>query len=207
MIFEGRQKPKGLTPRPRERLHSGCKSIPDAQRCRPYNSRQTPYVHRLLGELCNLRRVRGLGVHAIPYRCRISESSMASCSCGCFGTCPGVAGALLHIRSPSRFEPQRLSRSERLCSRALAENMISEAEATELLGRSVRDLHFAPVDGATSTGLAHSRTVALLHSVQHDLKRSIVGYTQRSSDQRPPAVKAPRVAMGGTECTLAVASY
>ena len=66
---------------------------------------------------------------------------LTRCTRGCFVTSPGLAGAPLHTRSPSRSSRSGRHRFERLCSRALAENVISEAKAAELLGKSVRDLH------------------------------------------------------------------
>ena len=59
---------------------------------------------------------------------------------GCSGTYPGSAGAPLLTPEPQPIKPEQPSRFERLCSRALAENLISEAKVAELLGVSVRDL-------------------------------------------------------------------
>lgn len=92
-------------------------------------------------ELFNLKRVFGVSVQAIVYRCRDL----------------GIINDVLYTRlfrdisrfgwrsppypEPQPIKPESPSRFERLCSRALAENVISEAKAAELLGMSVRDLH------------------------------------------------------------------
>ena len=92
-------------------------------------------------ELFSLKRLFGVSVQALVYRCRdlgiINEALFRRL----FRNMTGLGW-----RSPPYAEPQAIPREEptrfeRLCSRALAENVISEAKAAELLGVSVRDLH------------------------------------------------------------------
>ncbi len=93
------------------------------------------------GELFDLKRIFGVSVQALTYRCK---------DLGIFGT-PFVRFLFNEFtrrgwRSPPYREPgampgERPMRFERLCFRALAEGAVSEARAAELLGHSVRDLH------------------------------------------------------------------
>lgn len=94
-----------------------------------------------LGELFDLKRIFGVSVQALTYRCK---------DLGIFGA-PLVRllfNEFTHRgwRSPPYQEPgampgERPMRFERLCFRALAEGAISEAKAAELLGHSVRELN------------------------------------------------------------------
>jgi Zn-dependent peptidase ImmA (M78 family) len=93
------------------------------------------------GELFDLKRLFGVSVQAITYRCKDL----------------GIFGEALYRRlflefsrrgwrSPPLAEPQPIAREEpkrfeRLCFRALAEGVISEAKAAELLGTSVHHLN------------------------------------------------------------------
>ena len=93
------------------------------------------------GELFELKRIFGVSVQALTYRCK---------DLGIFG--PPLVRLLFNEftrqgwRSPPYREPgampgERPMRFERLCFRALAEGAISEAKAAELLGHSVRELN------------------------------------------------------------------
>ncbi len=93
------------------------------------------------GELFDLKRIFGVSVQALTYRCK---------DLGIFG--PPLVRFLFNEftrrgwRSPPYREPgampgERPLRFERLCFRALAEGAISEAKAAELLGHSVHDLN------------------------------------------------------------------
>ena len=93
------------------------------------------------GELFELKRIFGVSVQALTYRCK---------DLGIFGA-PLVRQLFNEFtrrgwRSPPYEEPgamagERPMRFERLCFRALAEGAISEAKAAELLGRSVHELN------------------------------------------------------------------
>ncbi len=96
-----------------------------------------------LGELRRLKKLFGASIQAITYRCK---------DVGIFGE--PLFRRLFHVfkqrgwRSPPYEEmgalPPELEEStrlERLCFRALAENIVSEARAAELLGISVRELN------------------------------------------------------------------
>ena len=95
-----------------------------------------------IGELVALKERFGVSIQALAYRCKdvgiLSQASL---------------GKLFRIfaergwRSPPYEEPARMKpeeeeprRFERLCYRALAEQVIGEARAAELLGISVREL-------------------------------------------------------------------
>ena len=93
------------------------------------------------GELFELKRIFGVSVQALTYRCR---------DLGIFGA-PVVRQLFSEFRrrgwrSPPYKEPgampgERPMRFERLCFRALSEGAISEAKAAELLGHSVHELN------------------------------------------------------------------
>ena len=94
-----------------------------------------------VGELLELKKLFGVSAQAIAYRCKELEI---------IG--PGVYKSLfddfarLGWRSPPYFEPNPVAHEEprqfyRLCFRALAEGLISESKAAELLRMSVRQLN------------------------------------------------------------------
>ena len=93
------------------------------------------------GELFELKRIFGVSVQALTYRCK---------DLGIFGA-PLVRLLFNEFtrrgwRSPPYKEPwamrgEQPMRFERLCFRALAEGAISEAKAAELLGHSVHELN------------------------------------------------------------------
>lgn len=92
-------------------------------------------------ELFSLKRLFGVSVQALVCRCRdlgiINEALFRRLFQNM---------SRLGWRSPPYREPQAIPREEptrfqRLCSRALAENVVSEAKAAELIGIPVRALH------------------------------------------------------------------
>ena len=93
------------------------------------------------GELFDLKRIFGVSVQALTYRCK---------DLGIFGA-PLVRMLFNEFsrrgwRTPPFKEPWAMPgeqplRFERLCFRALAEEAISEAKAAELLGHSVHELN------------------------------------------------------------------
>ena len=92
-------------------------------------------------ELFNLKRVFGVSVQAIVYRCRDLGIINNALYTRLFRDISRFGWRSPPYPEPERISPERPSRFERLCSRALAENVISEAKAAELLGKSVRELH------------------------------------------------------------------
>ena len=103
-----------------------------------------------VGELVELKVLFGASVQAVTHRCRDL----------------GIIGPTLHGRlsrefgrrgwrtfpyeEPAPLAPERSTRFERLCFRALAEDVISESRAAELLGVSVWELA-RRMDGATAS--------------------------------------------------------
>ena len=92
-------------------------------------------------ELFDLKRIFGVSVQALAYRCR---------DLGIFG--PGLFQRLFRdfvrfgwrrspYREPLAMPGEKPKRFERLCFRALAEGVISEAKVAELMGVAVRDLN------------------------------------------------------------------
>ena len=91
-------------------------------------------------ELFNLKRVFGVSVQAIVYRCRDLGIINDALYTRLFRDISRFGWRTPPYREPQPIKAERPSRFERLCSRALAENVISEAKAAELLGVSVSDL-------------------------------------------------------------------
>jgi len=94
-----------------------------------------------LGELFELKLLFGVSVQALTIRCR---------DLGIFG--PTLSKRLFHefdrhgwskspFEEPLSLEGERPRRFERLCLRALAENVVSEPKAAELLNISVAELN------------------------------------------------------------------
>jgi Zn-dependent peptidase ImmA (M78 family) len=88
-------------------------------------------------ELFQLKALFGLSAQALAYRCRdldiISQGTLA----GLFKLFNAHGW---RRREPNELPPERPTRFERLCIRALAEDVISEAKASELLQTTVREL-------------------------------------------------------------------
>lgn len=91
-------------------------------------------------ELFNLKRVHGVSVQAIVCRCRDLGIINDALYRRLFRDISSFGWRTPPYPEPQPIEPERPSRLERLCVRALAENVISVARAAELLGRSVRTL-------------------------------------------------------------------
>ena len=124
---------------------SGCCSeavvpllLPAAAVCTEIDRRRTSIGW---SELFNLKRVFGVSVQAIVYRCRDLRIINDALYTRLFRDISRFGWRTSPYPEPQPIEPEWPSRFERLCSRALAENVISEAKAAELLGKSVRDLH------------------------------------------------------------------
>ncbi|HKZ74251.1 MAG TPA: ImmA/IrrE family metallo-endopeptidase [Steroidobacteraceae bacterium] len=92
------------------------------------------------GELLELKKLYGVSVQAIAYRCRdlgifgdrLFRTLFRQFSKAGWRTAP--------YREPFALPPVRPRRFERLCYRALAEGAVSESKAAELLGVPVHDL-------------------------------------------------------------------
>jgi Zn-dependent peptidase ImmA (M78 family) len=88
-----------------------------------------------LHELLALKLLFGVSAQAIAYRCK---------DLGIIGQATFTAifrqfsARNWRLREPQSFAPERPARFERLCLRALAEELISESKASELLQKSVR---------------------------------------------------------------------
>ena len=96
------------------------------------------YRHAIsLRELFQLKQLFGVSAQAIAYRCKdlgiISKPTFS----GVFKMF-GVRG--WRRNEPNALPKERPSRFERLCIRALAEEVISEAKASELLRKTVREV-------------------------------------------------------------------
>lgn len=103
-----------------------------------------------LRELFELKRVFGVSAQALAYRCKDLEIISQSAYTGLFKQ--------FSVRGWRKEEPvpvpvERPARFERLCLRALAEGLISESKASELLKKTVREVVMSmseppdPVDG------------------------------------------------------------
>ena len=94
-----------------------------------------------MAELLELKRIFGVSAQALVYRCK---------ELGIFSA-PMVRNLFHHFelrgwrrppyKEPGGIEPEEPKRFDRLCFRALSEGAISNAEASELLGQSIRDLN------------------------------------------------------------------
>jgi Zn-dependent peptidase ImmA (M78 family)/DNA-binding XRE family transcriptional regulator len=95
-----------------------------------------------IGELVALKERFGVSIQALTYRCKdlgiISQASFAKL----FRTFADRGWRKFPFEEPSTMDPEveEPRRFERLCYRALAERVIGEARAAELLGISVREL-------------------------------------------------------------------
>ena len=92
-------------------------------------------------ELFTLKRRFGVSVQALVYRCRDIGIINDALFGRLFRAMSGFGWRSPPYPEPGQLAPERPSRFERLCSRAVAESVISDAKAAELLGKSVRELH------------------------------------------------------------------
>ncbi len=93
------------------------------------------------GELFELKRIFGVSVQAITYRCKDLGILGASAFRTLFNEFTRRGWRSPPYREPGAMPGERPLRFERLCFRALSEGAISEAKAAELLGHSVHELN------------------------------------------------------------------
>ena len=116
---------------------AGAFLMPAAALRRAIGSRRTSIGRN---ELLSLKRRFGVSVQAVVRRCRdlgIIDDALFG---RLYRDMSGFGWGSLPYAEPEPLAPERPSRFERLCSRAVAENVISDAKAAELLGTSVREL-------------------------------------------------------------------
>ncbi len=92
-------------------------------------------------ELFSLKRLFGVSVQSLVYRCRDLGIINDALFGRLFREMSRFGWRSPPYWEPESLDPERPSRFERLCSRAVAENVISDAKAAELLGMSVREVH------------------------------------------------------------------
>ncbi len=93
------------------------------------------------GELLELKKLFGVSVQALTYRCRDLEILPDKVFRRMFREFSRLGWRSPPYEEPLAMKPaQRPRRFERLCYRALAEGAISEAKAAELLELTVRDV-------------------------------------------------------------------
>lgn len=110
-----------------------------ADRLRAEIGRRRQLVSR--GELLELKKLFGVSVQALTYRCRDLEIFSDKLFRRLFREFSRLGWRTPPYEEPFAMKPaQRPRRFERLCYRALAEGAVSEAKAAELLEVSVRDL-------------------------------------------------------------------
>ena len=93
------------------------------------------------GELFELKRIFGVSVQALTYRCRDLGIFSDSLFRLLFDEFSRRGWRSPPYREPHATTGEKPRRFERLCFRALAEGAVSDAKAAELLGISVHDLN------------------------------------------------------------------
>ena len=94
-----------------------------------------------LVELFDLKRIFGVSVQALTYRCKDLGIFNNALFRRLFDEFSRRGWRNPPYREPHAMEGEVPRRFERLCFRALAEGAISEAKAAELLGSSVHELN------------------------------------------------------------------
>ena len=92
-------------------------------------------------ELFELKRIFGVSVQALTYRCRDLGIFTSSVVQRLFREFSRLGWRRPPYQEPLAMPGEMPKRFDRLCFRALAEGVISEAKAAELLGIPVRDLN------------------------------------------------------------------
>jgi Zn-dependent peptidase ImmA (M78 family) len=92
------------------------------------------------GELLEIKKLFGVSVQAVAFRCRDLGVIPDSVFRALFRQFSRAGWRTPPYREPFAIPPARPTRFERLCYRALAEDAVSEPKAAELLGIGVQDL-------------------------------------------------------------------
>ena len=93
-----------------------------------------------IGELCELKRLFGVSMQALTYRCKDLGIFSQALFRRLFDEFKRRGWCRPPYQEPFAMRGEKPKRFERLCLRALAERAITEAKAAELLGISVREL-------------------------------------------------------------------
>lgn len=93
-----------------------------------------------IGELVDLKKLFGASVQAVVHRCKDLAIIGPTLYARLFAEFKRRGWRDVPYDEPARLEPEKPTRFERLCFRALAEDVVSESRAAELLGISVREL-------------------------------------------------------------------
>jgi Zn-dependent peptidase ImmA (M78 family) len=94
-----------------------------------------------LGELFELKKIFGVSVQAIAYRCKDLGILGPKAAADLFATFTRLGWRSPPYNEPHPVEREQPARFKRLCFRALAEGMISDSKAAELLAITVRQLN------------------------------------------------------------------
>lgn len=106
-----------------------------------------------LRELFELKRLLGVSAQAVAYRCRDLGIMSQPAVAGVFKTFSLKGWRKVE---PVALERERPARFERLCLRALAEGLISESKAAELLKKTTREI-LASLDEPRQLGTDNAR--------------------------------------------------
>jgi len=93
-----------------------------------------------IGELFELKALFKLSVQAITYRLKDLQIIGEALFKKLFDYFTGQGWRKPPYDEPGKIPPERPDRFKRLCFRAVAEGVVSESKAAELLGVSVREL-------------------------------------------------------------------
>jgi hypothetical protein len=96
-----------------------------------------------VGELVELKTLFGVSAQAIAYRCKELGIIGPGVHRGLFESFARLGWRSAPYHEPNPMLPENPRRFHRLCYRALAEGVVSEAKAAELLRLSVRQLNAA----------------------------------------------------------------
>jgi Zn-dependent peptidase ImmA (M78 family) len=96
-----------------------------------------------VGELVELKTLFGVSAQAIAYRCKELGIIGPGVHRGLFESFARLGWRSAPYHEPNPMPPENPRRFHRLCYRALAEGVVSEAKAAELLRLSVRQLNAA----------------------------------------------------------------
>ena len=93
-----------------------------------------------IGELVDLKQLFGASVQAVVHRCKDLSIIGPTLYSSLFAEFKRRGWRDAPYEEPALLEPEKPTRFKRLCFRALAEDVVSESRAAELLGIPVREL-------------------------------------------------------------------